>query len=105
MMELQVFLTALEQRIAGYDLLCHPYYKAWTAGQLTREDLREYASDYYHHVAAFPAYLSALHSRLDDGETRLKGVRTANCGSTLPKAWARIATTYVDANRCLKFTS
>lgn len=69
-MELQVFLSALEQRIARYDLLCHPYYKAWTAGELTREDLREYAADYYHHVAAFPAYLSALHSRLEDGEQR-----------------------------------
>jgi pyrroloquinoline-quinone synthase len=69
-MELQAFLTALEERIARYDLLCHPYYKAWTAGELTREDLREYAGDYYHHVAAFPTYLSALHSRLDDGEVR-----------------------------------
>jgi pyrroloquinoline-quinone synthase len=70
MMELQAFLAALEERIARYDLLCHPYYKAWSAGQLTREDLREYASDYYHHVAAFPTYLSALHSHLDDGELR-----------------------------------
>ena len=69
-MELQTFLIALEERIARYDLLCHPYYQAWTGGQLTRDDLREYASDYYHHVAAFPAYLSALHSRLDDGELR-----------------------------------
>ncbi len=69
-MELQAFLSALEERIARYDLLCHPYYKAWTAGQLTRDDLREYASDYYQHVAAFPAYLSALHSRLDDGPLR-----------------------------------
>lgn len=70
MMELHAFLTALEERIARYDLLCHPYYKAWTAGELTREDLREYASDYYHHVSAFPTYLSALHSRLEDGELR-----------------------------------
>src|ERR1700687_5109930 len=69
-MELQALLAALEERIARYDLLCHPYYKAWTAGQLTRDDLREYASDYYHHVAAFPAYLSTLHSRLNDGEPR-----------------------------------
>jgi pyrroloquinoline-quinone synthase len=69
-MELQAFLTALEERIARYDLLCHPYYKAWTAGELTRDDLREYAGDYYHHVAAFPTYLSTLHSRLDDGEAR-----------------------------------
>jgi pyrroloquinoline-quinone synthase len=69
-MESQAFLCALEERIARYDLLCHPYYQAWTAGELTREDLREYASDYYHHVAAFPAYLSALHSRLNDCELR-----------------------------------
>ena len=69
-MELQAFLMALEERIARHDLLCHPYYKTWTAGELTREDLREYAGDYYQHVAAFPTYLSALHSRLDDGGVR-----------------------------------
>ncbi len=69
-MELQAFQAALEERIARYDILCHPYYKAWTAGELTRDDLREYAADYYHHVAAFPTYLSALHSRLEDGEVR-----------------------------------
>ena len=74
-MELQAFLTALEERIARYDLLCHPYYKAWIAGELTRDDLREYASDYYHHVAAFPAYLSSLHSRLEDGELRRSVLR------------------------------
>lgn len=66
----QAFVAALEERIARYDLLCHPYYKAWSAGELTRDDLREYAGDYYHHIAAFPAYLSALHSRLEDGEMR-----------------------------------
>jgi len=66
----QAFLAALDERIARYDLLCHSFYKAWTAGELTRDDLRQYATDYYHHVAAFPAYLSALHTRLEDGETR-----------------------------------
>ena len=81
-MELQAFLTALEERIARYDLLCHPYYKAWTAGELTREDLRAYASDYYHHVAAFPAYLSALHSRLEDGEQRRAVLRNL-CGEEI----------------------
>jgi pyrroloquinoline-quinone synthase len=81
-MELQAFLTALEERIARYDLLCHPYYKAWTAGELTREDLREYASDYFHHVAAFPAYLSALHSRLEDGEQRRAVLRNL-CGEEI----------------------
>ena len=69
-MTTQDFLTALDDCIAQYDLLCHPYYKAWSAGELTSDDLREYATDYYHHVAAFPAYLSALHSRMPDGPAR-----------------------------------
>jgi pyrroloquinoline-quinone synthase len=69
-MELNAFWIELEQRVAKYDLLCHPFYKAWTAGELTRDDLREYATDYYHHVAAFPANLAAFHERLEDGELR-----------------------------------
>ena len=46
----QQFFEELDARIAKYDLLCHPFYKAWSAGELTREDLREYALDYYQHV-------------------------------------------------------
>lgn len=64
------FLEQLDARIAKYDLLCHPFYKAWSAGELTRDDLCEYAKDYYHHVEAFPSYLAALAMRLEDGETR-----------------------------------
>jgi pyrroloquinoline-quinone synthase len=65
-----VFFEALEARLERYDLLKHPYYQAWSKGELTREDLREYASEYWHHVSAFPAYLSALHSNLPDGKLR-----------------------------------
>jgi pyrroloquinoline-quinone synthase len=64
------FFEQLDARIGKYDLLCHPFYKAWSAGELTRDDLREYAQDYYHHVEAFPSYLAALGMRLDEGELR-----------------------------------
>jgi len=64
------FFSQLDARIAKYDLLCHPFYKAWSAGELTREDLRRYAQDYYHHVEAFPSYLATLGLRLDEGELR-----------------------------------
>ncbi len=64
------FFSRLESRIAPYNLLTHPFYRAWTAGELTKDDLREYASEYWHHVSAFPTYLSALHSRLEDTELR-----------------------------------
>jgi len=66
----QEFLVELDARIAKYDLLCHPFYKAWAAGELTRDDLREYACDYYHHVAAFPTYLAEFGIHLNDGELR-----------------------------------
>jgi pyrroloquinoline-quinone synthase len=69
-MKYHEFWEQLQARITRYDLLRHPFYLAWSAGALTREQLREYASDYYCHVAAFPAYLSALFARLDDGELR-----------------------------------
>ena len=64
------FFEQLDARIGKYDLLCHPFYKAWSAGHLTRNDLREYAQDYYHHVEAFPSYLAALGLRLEEGELR-----------------------------------
>ena len=69
------FWKTVEEKIAAYDLLCHPFYQAWSMGELTREELRRYAGDYYHHVAAFPTYLSALHSRLTDGELRREVLR------------------------------
>jgi pyrroloquinoline-quinone synthase len=64
------FFAALDARIARYDLLQHPFYQAWSKGELTRDELREYASEYWHHVAAFPTYLSALHARLEDAPLR-----------------------------------
>ena len=64
------FFSELDARIAKYDLLCHPFYKAWAAGELTRDDLREYARNYYHHVEAFPTYLAQFGIRLEDGALR-----------------------------------
>lgn len=64
-MTLTEFRKELESRIARHDLLCHPFYQAWSKGQLTRHDLRAYASQYFHHVAAFPEYLEMLEVRLE----------------------------------------
>jgi pyrroloquinoline-quinone synthase len=69
-METNGFVSLLEERIHPYNLLCHPFYKAWSKGELTRDDLREYAEDYYPHVEAFPGYLAQLGVRLEEGELR-----------------------------------
>ena len=69
-METTLFLSLLEERIHPYDLLCHPFYKAWSEGTLTNDDLRTYAEEYYPHVEAFPGYLAQLGVRLEEGELR-----------------------------------
>ena len=69
-MTTQEFFNQLDARIATYDLLCHPFYKAWAAGELTREDLCEYGREYYSHVEAFPAYLATFANRVPDSPLR-----------------------------------
>jgi pyrroloquinoline-quinone synthase len=69
------FWSRFEERVRPFNLLQHPFYQAWSKGELTRDDLREYAAEYWHHVSAFPTYLSALHSRLPDGEMRREVLR------------------------------
>ncbi len=64
----------LDRRVAKHDLLCHPFYQAWTKGELTHDDLRVYAMQYFHQVAAFPAYLKALEDRLPAGSKLAKAV-------------------------------
>jgi pyrroloquinoline-quinone synthase len=64
------FFEQMDARIAKYDLLCHPFYKAWSAGELTREDLRDYGRDYFHHVAEFPEYLREFGARVEGEQLR-----------------------------------
>jgi len=64
------YLDKIDNDIAEKHLLKHPFYLAWTRGELRREALSDYARQYYHHVAAFPTYLSAVHANCDDQPTR-----------------------------------
>ncbi|HMC25127.1 MAG TPA: CADD family putative folate metabolism protein, partial [Candidatus Udaeobacter sp.] len=64
------YLDKIDSDIAVKHLLKHPFYLAWTRGELSKEALTDYARQYYHHVAAFPTYLSAVHANCDDQATR-----------------------------------
>ena len=59
-MDTAKFVEQLNARIAKYDLLCHPFYQAWSAGKLSRDDLREYAQEYYHHIEALSFVLGGV---------------------------------------------
>jgi pyrroloquinoline-quinone synthase len=67
---MSAYLDRLDEQIAARHLLTHPFYLAWTRGELRKETLADYACQYYQHVAAFPTYLSAVHARCDDQPTR-----------------------------------
>ena len=63
-------LDRLHRRIAERRLLDHPFYRDWSSGKLTIDDLRLYAGQYYHFEATFPRLLSAVHSRCPDPAVR-----------------------------------
>ncbi|PIP84260.1 MAG: dehydrogenase, partial [Elusimicrobia bacterium CG22_combo_CG10-13_8_21_14_all_63_91] len=61
----------IDAAVAEKDLLSHPFYQAWSAGELTAEDLKFYAKQYYHLERNFPRLLSRVHSNCELPETRL----------------------------------
>ncbi|GAC1412993.1 MAG: TenA family transcriptional regulator [Actinomycetota bacterium] len=85
----------LDEIVQQRHLLNHPFYTAWTRGELTPEALRGYAGQYYKHVAAFPRYLSAIHSRTPDLKTRqylLENLTDEERGDeNHPELWLRFA--------------
>jgi pyrroloquinoline-quinone synthase len=89
------YIEKIDSEIEAKHLLKHPFYLAWTRGKLSREALTDYARQYYHHVAAFPTYLSAVHSKCDDQATRkqiLSNLIDEEAGSpNHPDLWKRFA--------------
>lgn len=63
-------IGTLDAIIAQRSLLKHPFYQSWSVGTLPLPTLREYAKQYFHFEAAFPTFLSALHSRCAPGALR-----------------------------------
>jgi pyrroloquinoline-quinone synthase len=88
-------LDLIDSDIAEKHLLKHPFYLAWTRGELSTDALSDYARQYYHHVAAFPTYLSAVHTRCDDQNTRkqlLENLVDEEAGSpNHPELWLKFA--------------
>jgi pyrroloquinoline-quinone synthase len=88
-------IDSIDRAVSEKHLLKHPFYLAWTRGELSREALADYAAQYYHHVAAFPTYLSAVHANCDDQSTRrqlLNNLNDEEAGSpNHPELWLQFA--------------
>ncbi len=89
------FSATLKSRIAPLNLLNHPFYQSWNMGCLTNETLQHYAGQYFHHVSAFPRYISATHSICEDIEQRKLLTENLwdeeNRGTDHPELWMQFA--------------
>src|SRR2546426_11321893 len=89
------YLDQIDSAVAAKHLLTHPFYLAWTRGELSKEALSDYARQYYHHVAAFPTYLSAVHAKCEDQTARkqiLSNLIDEEAGSpNHPELWLQFA--------------
>jgi pyrroloquinoline-quinone synthase len=89
------YLDKIDNDISKKHLLKHPFYLAWTRGELSKEALEDYAKQYYHHVAAFPTYLSSVHANCEDQATRkqlLNNLVDEEAGSpNHPDLWKKFA--------------
>ncbi len=89
------FVNKIDKLIEKKHLLNHSFYEAWNNGELSKETIQEYSAQYFHHVSAFPRYLSAIHSNCDDIKTRqllLENLVDEDKGpDNHPELWMRFA--------------
>lgn len=55
----------IESTIEKHSMLSHPFYKAWSCGELSKEDFKLYAAQYYFLENYFPRFLSRVHSNVE----------------------------------------
>jgi pyrroloquinoline-quinone synthase len=65
-------VAPIDRLLRERHLLKHPFYVAWSKGELSRETLQRYAGQYYHFESNFPRYVGAAYALLRDaGERRV----------------------------------
>jgi pyrroloquinoline-quinone synthase len=60
----------LDRLVRRRHLLQHPFYTAWSKGELPIETLRGYAGQYYHFEVNFPRYVAGAYARVTDPHQR-----------------------------------
>jgi pyrroloquinoline-quinone synthase len=89
------FWREIEAILETKSLLKHPFYQAWTKGELTREDLAYYAEQYYQQENRFPRYVSAVHSNCPELNVRqmlVENLTHEESGpENHPELWLRFA--------------
>jgi pyrroloquinoline-quinone synthase len=85
----------VDETVKRHWLLRHPFYRRWSEGTLSMDELRLYAGQYYHLECQFPRLLSRVHSRCEDYAARqkiLENIIDEECGpENHAELWLRFA--------------
>jgi pyrroloquinoline-quinone synthase len=85
-------VARIEAAASRWNVLDHPFYQRWSAGELTREQLAEYAAQYRHAVVALADAAAASgdeeHAREEREHVALWDAFAAGCGSIAADASA-----------------
>jgi pyrroloquinoline-quinone synthase len=60
----------IDALIAKKSLLLHPFYVRWSKGELTLQDLKVYAKEYFHLVERIPGVVAHVRDRAKDAQLR-----------------------------------
>jgi pyrroloquinoline-quinone synthase len=74
-MEAQQLDEILQTQLDGRRLLDHPFYRRWSRGEVTVEELRAYAAQYRHFEAALPTHLAIVADGAADPALREQALR------------------------------
>ena len=64
------YVRPIDELLRERHLLRHPFYVAWSRGEVPIDTLRSYAGQYYHFESNFPRYVAAAYSKLSDPADR-----------------------------------
>ncbi len=63
-------VATIDRLLRERHLLKHPFYVAWSKGELSLPTLQRYAGQYYHFESNFPRYVAAAYAHLTDPRDR-----------------------------------
>jgi pyrroloquinoline-quinone synthase len=88
--------TSIDALIQRRHLLKHPFYVAWSKGDIPVKTLQQYAGQYYHFESNFPRYVAGVYAKETDPAKRrilLQNlVDEEGRSPTHPELWSRFAT-------------
>ena len=89
-------VAQLDQLIQSRHILKHPFYQAWSKGDVPVETLQEYAGQYYHFESNFPRYVAGVYAKeVIPARRRIlldNLVDEEGRSPTHPELWGRFAT-------------